>query len=246
LKISIVTCCWNSEPYIEKCIESVREQSYPDIEHVFVDGGSTDGTLERIRSLGNKARYVTDVRGGISVAMNVGAMLAEGDVVAHLHGDDYYLGPTSVEKVANALAESKKRWAFGRTLSDIDGKLIPHRWQVAVRSREQLLWTNFIPHAATFYRRDFFLELGGFDTSLKYAMDYDMWLKMVSIEIPAYVDGEIAAFRRHAGSVSNAQYQKAFQEDHEVRRRYIGHNPLVRMPYEAAHLWRALRLRRNF
>ncbi len=236
MKVSVITCCWNSEPYIAQCIASVQAQEGVEIEHIFVDGGSTDGTLERIQALPGHAegrvRWVTDVRGGISNAMNVGAKLATGDFIAHLHGDDYYLGTDAVFRAMAALAAAQARWAFGRIVSDLDGRLVPDSWAMPRYSWRRLLRGNFIGHPSVFVERELFLASGGFDTALKYAMDYDLWLRLAKQAEPLYLGFEVAAFRRHAGSLSTAQADKAFDEDHAVRRRHVGANPLARMFHE--------------
>ena len=108
LSFSVITCTWNSEPYLSQCIESVDQQTYSAVEQVFVDGGSDDGTLERIQAVDRPKQCITGIRGGISNAMNVGVGLAKGDVIAHLHSDDYYLAPDVLSTVA---AEMEKRCA---------------------------------------------------------------------------------------------------------------------------------------
>lgn len=239
MKVSVITCCWNSEPFIEQCIASVQAQQGVDIEHVFVDGGSTDGTLERIQALPGNAtgqvRWVTDVRGGISNAMNVGAQMATGELIAHLHGDDYYLGTDAVLRAKQMIAASGARWAYGRIASDLDGRLVSDSWAMPAYSRGRLLRGNFIGHPAVFVQRQLFLDAGAFDTGLKYAMDYDLWLRLARKADPLYLGYEVAAFRRHAGSLSTAQADKAFAEDHVVRLRYVGANPLSRLFHELVY-----------
>lgn len=239
MKVSIITCCWNSEPFIEQCIASVQAQQGVDIEHVFVDGGSTDGTLARIQSLPGNAtgqvRWVTDVRGGISNAMNVGAQLATGELIAHLHGDDYYLGTDAVLRAVQMMTVGGARWAYGRIASDLDGRLVSDTWAMPAYSASRLLRGNFIGHPAVFLNRQLFLDSGGFDTSLKYAMDYDLWLRLAKMVDPLYLGFEVAAFRRHAGSLSTAQADKAFAEDHAVRLRHVGANPLSRLFHELVY-----------
>jgi glycosyltransferase involved in cell wall biosynthesis len=118
MKFSVVTCTWNSEPYLAQSIASVLVQDYPDIEYIFVDGGSTDGTLERIRSIPRPLRLIENVRGGISRAMNQGIAAASGEVIAHLHSDDYYLHPHVLSRVAEALTRTARGWAIGGIVVD--------------------------------------------------------------------------------------------------------------------------------
>src|SRR5512138_3071033 len=100
IKFSIVTCTWNSAAHLAQSIDSVLTQECSDIEYIFVDGGSTDGTLEMIRGVPREVRLIENVRGGISRAMNAGLEAATGDVVAHLHSDDYYAHPRVLSHVA--------------------------------------------------------------------------------------------------------------------------------------------------
>jgi len=238
--ISVITSTWNSEPFIDQCIASVQSQKHADIEHVFVDGGSTDGTLEKIRALSGNVRWVTDVRGGISNAMNVGAKMATGDVIAHLHGDDYYCHDSVLSIVSEELRLSQSPWLFGRILSDVSGNLVKPNWKMPKYSYGRLLRGNFIAHPATFVDRQLFLDAGGFDESLKYAMDYDLWLRLAAKHMPAYVDDYLAVFRRHEGSTSTANFEKAFREDHAVRSRYIS-GLTSRSFHNAIYHWRLWR-----
>lgn len=240
LSVSVITCTWNSEPFIAQCVASVAAQRHPEIEHVFVDAGSDDGTLERIRAVAGRSRYVTGVRQGISHAMNEGVRLASGDVIAHLHGDDYYLAPDVIETVANEMEKTGARWLFGRIVSDIDGRQVPLAWKMPSYSAARLLDGNFIPHPATFVRRDLFEQVGGFDTSLRYAMDYDLWLRLSRIVAPSFLDARLAAFRRHAGGASTANAFAAFEEDHRVRLRFV-QGTLPKWRHDLTHVWRRLR-----
>ncbi len=238
LKFSIVTCTWNSEPYIQKCIESVRAQDYLNIEHVFVDGGSTDGTLERIASEAPNAVCLHNVRGGISRAMNQGARAATGDVIAHLHGDDYYLDSEVLSEVARAMSGGTTMWAFGRIKSVIGTDEVEATWAMPQFSYARLLRGNFIPHPATFVRRSLFEEAGGFDESLRYAMDYDLWLRIAQANFPVYIPRYLAGFRRHAGSTSTANAMAALEEDYAIRRRVSGTGLVLRSSNHIRYLWR--------
>lgn len=238
LKFSIVTCTWNSEPYLRQCIDSVLAQDYPNVEHIFVDGGSTDGTLERIESQAPGAICLHDVRGGISHAMNEGAKAATGDVIAHLHGDDYYLDPAVLIDVERALAGSGADWAFGRIKSVVGADEIEPTWSMPRFTYDRLLRGNFIPHPATFVRRAVFAAVGGFDESLRYAMDYDLWLRIAKEHVPVYIPRYLAGFRRHPGSTSTANAMAAFEEDYAIRRRTAGTRWTTRAGHHLRYLWR--------
>lgn len=238
---SIITCTWNSIAYLEKSIDSVLMQDYSDIEYIFVDGGSTDGTLERIHALRRPYRLVENIRGGISQAMNEGVRIATGDIVAHLHSDDYYLRPDVLSVVARHLETSGRQWLFGRIVQDKAGCLVPEDFNAPAYSFSRLLQRNFIPHPATFVRRKLMMRAGGFDPALKYAMDYDLWLKLGLLETPVQLNQALAAFRVHEGSASTRNYLAAMKEDFDVRLAHTGANPLARGMHFARYLVRRQR-----
>lgn len=237
---SIITCTWNSEPWLQASIDSVLAQDYPGIEIIFVDGGSTDGTLERIRALPRPYRLVEGVRGGISRAMNAGLAVATGDVVAHLHSDDYYLSSDVLSTVARHL-EGGAGWLFGRTMTDLGGRLVPEDYVAPRFSHARLLRGNFIPHPATFVRRELMLRAGGFDENLKYAMDYDLWLKLARLAEPVQLDCPFAAFREHDGSLSTRERVAAMEEDFRVRLAHAGKPRLATLMHTARYHVRRLR-----
>jgi glycosyltransferase involved in cell wall biosynthesis len=242
LKFSIVTCTWNSAAYLDQSIASVLMQDHPDIEYIFVDGGSTDGTLEKIHALQRPCRLIENVRGGISRAMNEGIKAASGDIVAHLHSDDYYLNPQVLSTVARHLESSGRQWLFGRIMRDVNGKLEAEKFVSPRYSCARLLANNFIPHPATFVRRELLEQTGGFDTKLKYAMDYDLWLKLAGISEPVQIDEPLAAFREHDGSLSTRDRLPALEEDFRVRLSHAGINPVARAVHYARYLVRRQRI----
>ncbi|HEY4083229.1 MAG TPA: glycosyltransferase family 2 protein [Burkholderiaceae bacterium] len=242
MKVSIITCSWNSEPLIDESIASVLAQDYPDIEQVFVDGGSTDGTLQRIQGLSGQVKWVTDVRGGIAKAMNVGAAMAGGEIIAHLHSDDYYLGKDVVSRAVALLEQSGAEWMFARMMSDHDGKLVKDNWKMPRYSRKRLIQGNFIAHPSVFMRKSLFERAGGFSSELKYAMDYDFWLRVSALAEPAYMEAELAAFRWHAGSTTTANRMASFEEDHQVRLRYASDSPVDRVLHALRYQVRKRRL----
>lgn len=241
---SIVVCCWNSAPFIQHCIQSLRQQRYSDFEVVFVDGGSTDGTLDLIASSGLRREVLYDVRGGIAAAMNAGLKAASGRYVAHLHADDYYLDESVLADVAAALeAQPDAVWAFGGFMNDIAGVVQAPPYLVKPYSRSNLLRRNLVPHVSTFVQRKAFLEEGGFDPSYKLAMDYELWLRLCKRADPVLIPRALGAFRRHPGSATTRHALRSFNEDALARFR---HSPIWLWPeFSLRYLWRRLKLLRH-
>ena len=230
---SIITCTLNSADWIDESIHSVLCQRDVSIDHVFVDGGSVDGTLEKIRAIPREITLIENCRSGISAAMNAGIAAARGDIVAHLHSDDFYLHPEVLLNVAQGFASSGCRWLFGRTARAINGQLLAENYAAPRYSRRRLLNGNFIPHPATFVARSLFRETGGFDTRLRYAMDYDLWLRMSAISEPLQINTALTAFREHPGSLSTRDRIVAMKEDLEVRLNHTGARPVQRLLHHA-------------
>ena len=222
MKFSVITCTWNSEPWLSESIASVTAQDYLDVERIFVDGGSTDGTLERIKSVKGDVKLIEGVQGGVSKAMNAGAEIATGDIISHLHSDDFYLGTDVLAKVATAFAKQDAAWLYGRSKTVISGDVTENTFVTKPYSWETLIRGNVVPHAATFVRRPAFREIGAFDTSLRYAMDYDLWLRLGRRGAPIQLPDYLAAFRFHANSISTRHARAMHREEWKVRMRHAG------------------------
>lgn len=240
---SIVTCTWNSAATLADTLASVQGQTLQDIEHVFVDGGSTDATLDMIAAYPGRKRLLRDVGGGIGRAMNRGIEAASGEFVAHLHGDDYYAFDGVLALVAERFALYAVDWVFGAIQVLKDGTLLAPAPLRPFSYRAFAAGHASVPHPAVFIRRSMFGRVGMFDESLKYAMDIDLWLRLGRVARPATVDVPLAVFREHAGSVSSSNKIKARQEEFRVRRRYLRQAPLAFGIYCLRYFKRMRRLR---
>jgi glycosyltransferase involved in cell wall biosynthesis len=237
--ISIVTCTWDSERYLSETLKSVERQTYRNLEHIFVDGGSTDRTLELIGQVQGNVTVIGDVRGGIAKAMNSGITMSRGEIILHLHSDDYLPHDRCLENVVGHFQRSGCQWMFGRSIADYRGSWSPEVSDFPRYTYGRLVKGNIIPHCATYVRKSLFDRVGLFDESLRYAMDYDMWLRMGATEPPLQTRELLGVFRFHSGSTTYANRMASFMEDHEVRLRYV--NP--RSPSRLLHLARYLKRR---
>lgn len=242
---SVITCTLNSADWIDESIHSVLSQRSVRIEYIFVDGGSTDGTLKKIGAIPRDITLIQNCGNGISEAMNTGIAAARGDIIAHLHSDDFYLHPDVLLAVARGFESSGCRWLFGRTARVINGQQIPENFDAPRYSRQRLLNGNFIPHPATFVERALLQECGSFDTRLRFAMDYDLWLRLSAIAEPAQLDAALTAFREHAGSLSTRHRLAAMREDLAVRLAHTGAKPWQRLMHHARFFVRKRRALRD-
>lgn len=233
MKVSVITVCLNSGKYIVQALKSVAEQSQKDLEHIVVDGGSTDDTQIIIQSAAKyspKLRWISAPDNGISDAMNKGLALATGDIIAFLHADDFYVDKDVLKRVADVFAESPHtEWLSGGMffVNDAGQSLkffSPRRW-----SYQRLLRGNILFHPATFVRSQALRSVGGFDNRLRYTMDYDLWLRLGTRSAPYLMNQPLACFRIHEDSTSVKHVDAAFKEEFHVRCRYLHGKRLQRI-----------------
>lgn len=225
MRVSVVTVTLNSERFLPECLASVATQGDYLQEHIIVDGGSTDGTLEIIRkqaAADSRVRWISEPDKGISDAMNKGVALATGDIITHLNSDDYYPQPGILSTVVNCfLCNPPVTWLTGGlTFVSENGSYIR---DIRVRrySFRRLVRGNILLHPSTFIKRDLFNAVGGFNVSLSYSMDYDLFLRLGNIFSPMAVDKQLSCFRIHASSRSGAQSEQAYAEEFQVRMNYL-------------------------
>ncbi|MFT4049381.1 MAG: glycosyltransferase family 2 protein [Solirubrobacterales bacterium] len=219
--ITIVTPTFNAAATIEETLASIASQDYPALEHVVVDGGSTDGTLEILeREAGDeRLRFISEPDDGLSDAFNKGVALATGDWIGWLNADDTY-EPGALRAVGEAIAASPDaEWATGRCkIMGEDGaesrKAVTRykNWLLDQYSLDLYLTNNFISSPSTFARRAVLDEIGALDTRFKYSADYDLWLRLARRGDPLLVDADVARFRMGEGSLSITGFEEQFRE----------------------------------
>jgi glycosyltransferase involved in cell wall biosynthesis len=181
--ISVITVCLNGAEFIEPAIQSVLSQTYPLVEYIIIDGGSTDGTREIVQSYESRLAYWhSRPDRGIAHAFNLGLAQAQGDWLLYVNADDLLLEPTVIERMAAHLAgHPDADVVFGQMVSltrEKDPKPVPlckiggHPWRW-----QEFRKTNMIPHQAAFTHRRFFDRVGGFDETFRIAMDYEHFLR---------------------------------------------------------------------
>ncbi len=227
-KITIVTPSLNQSQYIEKAIDSVLMQEYPELEYIVVDGGSTDGTLEILRRFSDRIQWLSEPDRGQSNALNKGFRIATGEVVGYLNSDDLYEPGALSHAGAFFASHPRAAWLTGRCRNiNSEGKEIRRMiarykdFWLPFRSRTILSVLNFISQPATFWRREVFEEIGYLDEALHYAMDYDYWLRIIGRYPLGYLPRTLACFRIHAASKTGATDHAQFDEELAIAKRYI-------------------------
>lgn len=216
--ITIVTATYDSAATLQETLDSVRAQHYGgDLEHIVVDGGSSDETLEIVRAAG--LRHVSEPDRGLTHALNKGIALARNDVIGSLNSDDTYL-EGALERVGAAFAGSPgTEWVTGPCLIvDDEGREIRRgvtRYKDALLRRHRFglhLVNNYVSAPATFARRSALEAVGGYDERFRYSADYDMWLKLGRRGDPVVLDRPLATFRMAGESLSLTGFEQQFVE----------------------------------
>jgi glycosyltransferase involved in cell wall biosynthesis len=210
--VSIVTPVLNGARFLPDLLRSIRAQDHPRIEHVVVDGGSTDGTLELLRASG--VRWVSGRDHGMYDAINRGFALTTGEVLAYQNADDRYVAPGAVSAAARALAAAPEvDVVYGRfRYVEEDGR--PSRRRPRPQppfSVQALCRYNFIPpHAAFVRRRAVFERDHWLDPTLRFAGDWDWFLRMALAGCRfAFLDEVLAEFRLHPASQTSTTALRA-------------------------------------
>jgi len=230
-KISIITPSYNQGKFIERTIESVLNQDYPHLEYIVIDGGSRDGTVEILKKYSARLKWISRRDKGQSDAINRGARMATGDIIAYLNTDDTYETGT-LKQVADIFAEDPSvMWLTGRCRiideDDLEVRRIISGYKNFLLdhySYRLLLITNLISQPSTFWRRQIVEELGLFDENEHLAMDYEYWLRIGKRYCPKIVNSCLSNFRIHQSSKSSGSFLKMPRHELLIARKYSDSN----------------------
>ena len=223
-RISIVTPSYNQAPFLEDTLRSVVSQDYPRTEHIVVDGGSTDGSVEIIRRYAPHLRsWVSERDRGQSHAINKGLAQATGDVLTWLNSDDTYL-PGALDEVGRFFARHPDvDLVYGDYVyTDAGGRPMRRRHVFDTISYESLLYHDYLGQPAVFFRRSLFDKVGPLDESLHYCMDWDLFLRMWPVCRPRHIPKVLATYRLDHAAKSNAEETDgAVAAAHLVQQRHM-------------------------
>ena len=244
--ISVITPVYNGRRFIDACIANVLDQDCPGLEHVLVDGGSTDGTVEVIRARASRSshiRWISRPDRGQSDAMNAGLAMAAGEILGFLNADDFY-EPGALRFVLDRFAAlPAPSLLVGNCIVRGDGDrvlwinrprhLAARRLLVGDESR----YPFPVNPSAYFYHKSLHALVGDYDLGERYAMDIDFILKAVRRAHTVYVDRALGNYRYIEGTKTfeNPDSQRSFDRLLREHRRRLP--PLDRLVVGAHRVW---------
>lgn len=212
MRFSVITVTYNSSKFLTETIRNVLSQDYRDFEYIFIDGGSTDGTLEIIKGFAaedDRIRWISEPDDGISDAFNKGLALATGDIVGIINSDDTY-SPGALATVAQAYQSDPDSDVFYGNMIRFQGET-PLFMLKPGKAGENIWYEMPLNHPSTFVTRRAYMLVGGFNTRMRVAMDYELVLRLYRAGCRfRYIDRVLANMRY--GGASDTRFLAARRE----------------------------------
>ena len=222
--VSIITVCFNAADTIRDTLDSIQRQTYPHIQHILVDGGSSDETVRVIQDYTQRALYpvkwISEPDKGIYDALNKGISMADGGIIGILHADDLYGSPDVIEKIVSRFAQDGCDGVYGNLAFVAKENLhrVKRLW-VAGHGRFSLGWS--IPHQTLYLKREVYETFGNYRTELTNAADNEYILRICKdgrIKT-SYIDDILVVMKMGGASTKNlASNRKGFREVQEAYR----------------------------
>ncbi len=223
MKISIITATYDSGVTLRDTMESVLAQLHGDIEHIIVDGGSSDDTMDIVRKLEphyqTRLRYVSEKDRGIYDAMNKGIAMATGDIVGILNSDDFYTSDNVLSTVVSAFEDGNIDAVYGdiHYVQDNDLQKCTRYYSSKIFHRRWMR-LGFMPAHPSFYcRKEIYEKYGGFNLSYKIAADFECLLRLIFVHKIQlrYIPMDFVTMRTGGASTSGLASHKQILRDHQ-------------------------------
>jgi glycosyltransferase involved in cell wall biosynthesis len=227
--ISIITIVFNGERHLEQTIRSVLNQTYPHIQYIIIDGGSTDRSVSIIKKYEDLLFYWTSEKdNGISDALNKGITHATGDIIGIIHADDWY-EPRTLQMVAENIGDGDVCYGDIQLWKDQKKEFI-QKANYLLLNREMT-----IIHPTVFVKKETYDRLGAYDRKYRCAMDYDFLLRMKVNQCRfRYIPRVLANMRW--GGFSDRQWRMGCRETLEIKNKYLPENKIRNYLYYLKHI----------
>jgi glycosyltransferase involved in cell wall biosynthesis len=215
--LSIVTPSYNQVDYIEDCLQSVRDREYDDMEHIVVDGGSTDGTVDVLKRYENdyNLRWVSERDSGQSNAINKGIRMADGDWIGWQNSDDFYLKDAFKRFEAAKRNNPEADLIYGDVIVVGEGgKKLRRLYQTCPSKFVHRYWSLFARNQATFFSQRVFNEIGYLNEDFVYTMDEDLFWRVLKADLHLVnIPEPLGAFRVQAEGKTQQRGADAWSDE---------------------------------
>ena len=218
MKISIITPSYNSGNTIKSCLESIQHQSYKNVEHILIDGGSKDDTIGIAHTCSPLTRIVSEPDQGIYDAMNKGIKLANGDIIGILNSDDVYTSQNVIQFVIDRFKNNKVDAVYGDLNYINQNNKIIRKWRSGEYGQDSFLQGWMPPHPTFFIRRECYEKFGLYNTDFSISADYELMLRMLYKHNlkGAYIPKVLVSML--TGGQSNGSLRKRWMANREDRK----------------------------
>jgi len=227
MKVSLITVTYNTATYLPHCIESVLNQTYPDIEYILIDGNSTDGTQEIIQAHEDRLAYwVSEPDTGIYDAMNKGIRQATGDMIGMLNADDFYVNPSVIQNVVRKFTTNEIDALYGDVVF-VDAEQtekVKRYYPGKGFSPQQMRRGMMPPHPTFFVKRNLYEQYGLFDTSYEICADYEFMVRLFCVHKISYAYLPQVMVAMRTGGKSTQSLNSNLQINREMLRACQQHN----------------------
>ena len=206
MKVSIITATWNSEATIQTALESLCLQDYPNIEHIVVDGKSSDDTLGLVKKYGlETVKVISETDEGLYYALNKGISLSSGDIVGFLHSDDIFASKDTISNIVTFFKKNECDAVYGDLEYVANGNVdrVIRFWKSRQYNPSIIRSGWMPPHPTFFMKREHYKNFGSFNTIYRISADYDALLRYLLSEVLVVQYIPIVVSKMRVGGVSN-------------------------------------------
>lgn len=221
MKVSIITVVYNNKEHIASCIKSVQQQSYNNIEHVIIDGNSTDGTKEYIQNnVNGKSIFISEPDKGMYDAMNKGIRNSTGDIIGILNSDDIFYDNEVIENVVSEFKRNDITALYGNIVFVKQNNLtdVIRTYSAKKFTPNKFAYGFMPPHPSFYAKRELFSKYGVYKEDYKIAADYELLIRLLAIEKIKCAYVEFFSVRMRMGGASNKNLKSVHLLNKEIVR----------------------------
>ena len=224
MKISLITVCFNSEEHIAATLQSVDDQTWSDIEHIIIDGGSSDSTLKIIAQFHQPwRRVVSGSDDGIYDAMNKGIEIATGDIIGFINSDDFYTSNSSLREIGSVFSDENVQACWGDLcyVERLNISKIRRYWIGGAFSNNKFVKGWNPPHPTFFVRTSLYKMFGGFDLQYKIAADIVLMARFLEVNKINWRYIPVDLVHMRLGGITNNSFSNIVKQNLEISRGFL-------------------------